>query len=240
MVSPRMSSFARVTTSVVLASVFALVVACSSSDSSSSVTGDDAGPGTSFGSDHDSGATSEDDAGTDSAAPPASPGDCDIADLTGVPPVTPTFKVYDTPPGTVPDTMTGGTIAGTYTVDKATVYLPKNFADAEKPDTSTGTMTAWAVFEGTSYKFSMDYDFKIDTVLGPQAQKATVKDSGTYSVNGANLTRETSCDPGSAPQQADLSFTDSGARGTIVMKTTISTPLGPGDVYIQLDAKKTP
>ena len=89
---------------------------------------------------------------------PAPEGPTSATSSPGVAAVSPTFKIYNSPPGTVPDTMTGGAVGGQYKVDKATVYLPSGTAGLAKPDTSDGNLVAWAVFQGTSFKFSLVYD----------------------------------------------------------------------------------
>ena len=70
--------------------------------------------------------TERDAGGVDSAKPPPK-NDCKLPDIKGVADVSPTFLVYAAP-GTVPPTMTGGTLKGNYTVDKATVFLPSGSA----------------------------------------------------------------------------------------------------------------
>jgi hypothetical protein len=225
----------RITALLSLSSIVAVAVACSSSGTSSPADNSSS----SSGSTPPSATPGGDDAGADAPPPTAPPSACTLADITGVASVNPTFKIYK-PPTSQPDTMTGGTIAGKYRVDKGTVYLPTNLESAINLDKCQGTLTAWADFEGSDFKFHMDYNFDIDSVLGPYQFKDTVKDSGTFTINVATLVRETTCDPTAPPQNAELSFTDNGTRGTIVVKTTVSTPLGPGDVYVQLEASKTP
>jgi hypothetical protein len=174
--------------------------------------------------------------GVDSAAPPPKPkNDCKLPDLKNVASVTPTFVTYAAP-ATVPATMTGGTLKGNYTVDKATVFLPSGSAGLADPKASTGTINAWAIFDGTNYRLYLKADFTISSVLGPQAQGTDTASQGAFTVNAAVLTLDHACDTAIA-DEADYSFTDSGGgRATILIKT----PSPYGDTYLQLDAAKTP
>ena len=170
--------------------------------------------------------------GTDSAKPPPK-NECKLAPLTGVADVTPTFVIHE-PPGSVPPTMTGGTLKGEYTVDQATVYLPTAAAGLVDPKATTGTINAWAIFDGTNYRLRMKANFVISSVLGPQAQGADTASQGGFTVSSAVLTLDHACDSVIA-NEADYSFTDmGGGRATILIKT----PSPYGDTYLRLDAAK--
>ena len=169
----------------------------------------------------------------DSATPSPPKNDCKLPPIAGVADITPTFLVYASP-GTVPGAMTGGTLDGQYTVDKATVYLPSGSAGLVDPKKSTGTVNAWAVFKGTDYRLYLKADFVISSVLGPQAQGADTASQGAFTVSAAVITLDHACDTAIA-QEADYSFTDTGGgRATILIKT----PSPYGDTYLQLDAAK--
>lgn len=167
----------------------------------------------------------------DSAAPPKK-NDCKLAALTGVADVSPEFVVYA--PGALPAVMTGGTLKGEYVVDKATVFLPSGTAGLVDPRASTGTINAWAVFDGTNYRLYLKAAFSISTMAGPQAQGADSASQGAFTVDASALTLDHACDTAIA-QEADYSFTDTGAgRATILIKT----PSPYGDTYLQLQAAK--
>lgn len=164
---------------------------------------------------------------------PAAPNDCKIAEVTGVPDVTPTFLVYD-PPATAPPEMKGGTLSGTYKVDKATVYLPTQTKGLADPAKSTGAVNGWAVFNGKDYRIALKSALSVASVLGPQAQNIDVTTQGGFTAAGATLTIDSACDV-TPPQQAEYTFTDDGSgRATLLIKT----PSTYGDSYLQLDAKK--
>jgi len=211
------------------------VAACSSSDANSGASpSSDAGDAPETGGD-------DLDGSAEATVPPADPSSCNLPDVTGATPVAATFKIYDPQAGTVPATMTGGSVGGTYRVDKATVYLPNNVKGLAHPDTSTGTVTAWAVFQGKNYKLSVAYDFSIDSAIGPQAQTSEKHGAGTFSVDGPKISFDTACDPANAITNVELSFTDHGDGGVLVIKTSVDTPIvGPGDAYIELGAVKQP
>jgi len=167
----------------------------------------------------------------DAATPPKN--DCKLASIQGITDVAPTFVTYASP-SVVPTTMTGGTLQGQYTVDKATVYLPSGTAGLVDARNSTGSVNAWALFSGTSYRIYLKADFSLATVAGPQAQGTDTASQGAFTVTGAALTLDHACDSTIA-QEADYSFTDTAdGRATILIKT--STPYG--DTYMQLDAAK--
>lgn len=175
------------------------------------------------------------DGGADSSdsASPKPTNDCKLTDLQGVPDVAPTFLVYATP-STVPMTMTGGTLQGEYKVDKATVFLPAGTGGLIDARASTGSVNAWALFNGTNYSLHLKAAFNLSTVAGPQAQGTNTTSQGAFTTTGPLLTLDHACD-GALTNEADYSFTDTGnGRATILIKT--ATPYG--DTYLQLDAAK--
>jgi len=181
----------------------------------------------------DAGKTPDAEAGVGDAAKPPPKSDCKLPEMKGVADVTPTFLVYASP-GTVPPAMTGGTLKGNYTVDKATVFLPSASAGVADPSKSTGTINAWAIFDGTNYRLHLKSDFTISSVFGPQSQGADTASQGAFTVSASALTLDHACDTTIA-QEADYSFTDTGGgRATILIKT----PSPYGDTYLQLDAAK--
>jgi hypothetical protein len=129
--------------------------------------------------------------------------------------------------------MKGGEADGTYKVDKAIVYLPSSVKGLARPASSTGTVNAWAIFDGSSYRLSLKADLSIDSIIGPQPENEDVAAQGTFSVAAEKLNLETACDPATAPN-AELSFSDQGPRATILIKTQVP----QGDVYLQLEATK--
>jgi hypothetical protein len=218
-----------------LLALFAPVVltGCSSSTSETAAP-EDADGGTSTGLPAADGGQSSDGGaggGGDGAGKPKN--DCKLADIKGVVDVTPAFAVYG-PPNAIPPTMTGGTLSGKYTVDSATVFLPSGSAGLADPSKSTGTINAWAVFDGTNYRLYLKAAFTISTVVGPQSQGADTASQGAFVASGATLTLDHACDTALA-SEADYTFTDNGGgRATILIKT----PTTYGDTYMQLDAAK--
>jgi hypothetical protein len=138
------------------------------------------------------------------------------------------------PPSVDAPPMSGGTLIGTYVVDKAKVFLPSGTAGLADPQKSTGTVNAWAIFDGTNYRLHLKADFVIDTVAGPQMQGSDGASQGGFTVSGSTLTLDHACDT-VIPAEADYSFTDMGnGRATILIKT----PSPYGDTYLELDAAK--
>lgn len=170
--------------------------------------------------------------GGDAATPPPK-NDCKLPDLQGVVDVAPTFVMYASP-NVVPQTMTGGTLQGEYKVDKATVFLPSNAAGLVEPRSSTGSVNAWALFNGTNYRLHLTASFTLATVAGPQAQGTDTVSQGAFTTTGPTLALDHACD-GALTDEADYSFTDTGnGRATILIKT----PTPYGDTYLQLEAAK--
>jgi hypothetical protein len=180
-------------------------------------------------------ATPKDDggAGNSDTAPPKPKNDCKLSPLVGVADVSPTFEMH-APPTSAPQTMTGGTLQGEYRVDTATVFLPSGSAGLVDPKKSTGTINAWAVFNGTNYRLYLKADFVISSVIGPQQQGADTASQGAFAVSGAVLTLDHACDSAIA-EEADYSFTDTGGGRAVIL---IKTPSPYGDTYLQLDAAK--
>ena len=218
--------------SLVLATLLPLaIVACSSSSSDGTSSGGTPEGGTPPGTTPEGGVGNGDGApGTDGAT---TGNDCKLTALTGVADVTPTF-LFDGPT-TPPPAMTGGTLKGKYIVDKATAYLPSATNGVADPAKSTGTVNAWAVFDGTSYLIKLKVDFTIAIKGGaPQAQTSDVTSQGGFTTATAALTLDYACDTKPA-DQATYTFTDTGSgRAQILIKTT--TPFG--DSFLLLDAAK--
>jgi hypothetical protein len=165
---------------------------------------------------------------------PASPkNECKLDAMSGVEDVTPSFVVYAMP-NEVPLEMTGGTLSGQYAVGGAKVYLPSGAAGLVSPEESTGTINAWAVFDGTNYRLHLKADFTLASVQGPLSQGVDNESQGGFKTNAEVLLLDHECDA-ALDNEADYSFTDDGnGHATILVKT--STPYG--DTYLQLDANK--
>lgn len=210
-----------------------VLIACATS-SGGSATPVDTEVGTTVPAPAPDGGTAQDGGAGDSdgAAPPPK-NDCKLTDLQGVADVAPTFVTY-TSPSLVPPTMTGGALQGEYTVDKATVFLPSGTAGLVDARSSTGSINAWALFNGTNYLLHLKASFSLTTAAGPQAQGTDTASQGAFTTSGAALTLDHACD-GALGNEADYSFTDTGnGRATILIKT----PTPYGDTYLQLDAAK--
>lgn len=218
--------------SLVLATLLPLaIVACSSSSSDGTSSGGTPEGGTPPGTTPEGGVGNNDGGpGIDSATPGTG---CKLTGLTGVADVTPTFVFNEA--STAPPAMTGGTLKGKYTVDKATAYLPAATKGVADPAKSTGTVNAWAVFDGTSYLIKLKVDFSIAITGGaPQAQASDVTSQGGFTTATAALTLDHACDTKPA-DEASYTFTDTGGgRAQILIKT--STPFG--DSFLLLDAAK--
>ena len=219
-----------------LAPLSLLAASCASTRVDDAATSDDGGPTTNPGTARDGGGGgggSKDSATSADGAKPPPPNDCKLNELTGNPDVTPEFLVYQ-PPGTAPPATTGGTLNGSYRVDKATVYLPTSSNGLVDPKKSTGTINAWAVFSGTNYRLYLKADFNLSTGLGPQMLGSAVASQGGYTVQIAALTLDHACDA-KLPDEADYTFTDTGVgHATILIKQGTMY----GDTYLQLDAVK--
>ena len=220
----------RVCLALVLSSVF--VAACSASG------GDGAAPPSTATEPSipapvpDAGKPADTGAGKDSTAPPPKNA-CDLPQVVGVADVAPVFVVYASP-SMVPPAMTGGALKGQYKVDGARVYLPSGSGGLVDPKKSTGTINAWAIFSGTSYRMHLKAAFEISTVAGPQMQGTDTETQGGFTVSGGVITLDHACD-GGLTDEADYSFKDEGGgRATILIKT----PTPYGDTYLQLDAAK--
>ena len=130
-----------------------------SSCSSSGATTTDPDGGSTPGSNPDGGA------GGGDARPDAPPNDCKLGELAGVADITPTFVTHE-PPATAPPAMTGGTLNGSYKVDKAKVFLPTMTKGLADPTKSTGTVNAWAIFNGKNYRLFLKSTFSF--LLNPE------------------------------------------------------------------------
>lgn len=166
--------------------------------------------------------------------PPAQPkNDCKLAAMTGVEDIAPSFVMYAFP-NEIPMTMKGGTLAGKYVGVGAKVYLPSAAAGLVFPEQSTGTMNAWAVFDGTNYHLKLKGSFTLGSVQGPLSQDVDNESQGGFTVDSENIALDHACDT-DTPQAADYSFTDDGSgKAMIVVK--MQTPYG--DTYLQLEATK--
>lgn len=210
----------------------AAIGACSSGSATTEVPQDpEAGTSTPAPGTGGEGGAPKGDAGTD--APSAPKNDCKLDALTGVADVTATFVTYSSP-SQVPPAMTGGTLKGKYKVDKAKVYLPSGTAGLADPKKSSGSVNAWAVFDGTNYRIKLEAAFTIESVIGPQTQGTDTASQGGFAVSSAALTLDHACDTALA-DEADYSFTDNGTgRATLLIKT----PSSYGDTYLELEAAK--
>lgn len=179
------------------------------------------------------GSTPAADAGTKETGTTKPKNDCKLDALTGVTDVAAEFVTYAAP-STVPTAMTGGKLEGKYKVDKAKVFLPSGTAGLADPRASTGSVNAWAVFDGTNYRIALKASFTISSVLGPQSQGTDTVSQGGFTVSSANLTLDHACDT-AITDEAEYSFTDTGGgRATLLIKQ----PTTYGDTYLQLDAAK--
>jgi hypothetical protein len=162
------------------------------------------------------------------APPPPPAKDCSLPSVTGAPEVPATFIVG------APPAMTGGALAGDYAVEHATVYLPTAAAGLVDPKNSTGTVTAWATFQGARYRLSLTSSFTIASVAGPQTSGVDTQSQGGFVAKGAAITLDHECDTAIA-DEADYSFTDDGSGFATIL---IKTPTAYGDVYLALEAIK--
>lgn len=165
--------------------------------------------------------------------PPPPKNECKLDAMTDVADVVPTFVVYAMP-NEIPLHMTGGTLSGRYAVDGAKVYLPSGAEGLVFPEQSTGSVNAWAVFEGASYRLRLKANFTLASVQGPLSQGTDTESQGGFTTKGEALLLDHACDAAIA-DEADYSFTNEGTgRATILIKT----PTPYGDTYLQLDATK--
>jgi hypothetical protein len=231
----RLRSVAR--SAAVVTSIVSLVglglAACSSSDGGGGATPTAEGGGAP-GTTNEGGTGKSDSAPAADGAPAPPANDCDLVALTGVADVAPTFVFYD-PPASAPPAMSGGTLSGKYIVDKATVYLPTQTKGLADPAKSTGTVNAWAVFDGKDYLLNLKASFTISSALGPQMQGSDITSQGAFTTSGPALTLDHACDTKPAAE-ADYTYTDKGAgRATILIKTSTTF----GDTYLELEATKS-
>ena len=172
-----------------------------------------------------------DKAGDPLPPPPKDSTACKLPELKGTD-VKPAFLVYKA--GTTePPATKGGKVDGKYTIDKATVYLPSQTAGLVKPDQSTGTVNGWAIFDGKNYRISLKADLQVQSVVGPKPQNIAVDGQGTFSATGSAIKLETSCG-GAASPAAEVTFSENGARGTLVIKQATA----QGDAYLLLEAAR--
>ena len=206
---------------------------CSSSTNDGTSSGATPEGGTPPGTTNEGGAGKSDSAPAADGAPAPPANDCKLTALTGVADVIPTF-LFNDPPTTAPPAMTGGTLKGKYTVDKATVYLPTATKGLADPAKSTGTVNAWAVFDAANYLLNLKASFTISSAAGPQMQGSDVTSQGGFTVAAAALTLDHACDT-KPPTEADYSFSDTGSgRAQILIKTSTTF----GDTFLLLDASK--
>ena len=217
---------------IVAVSLVAGAAACSSG-STATVPPDSTSSGGSSGSSGSSGATDGGDATATDGGKAPGPG-CDLATVTGAAKVTSTFAIYD-PPSSVPVATTGGALAGTFRVTKAKVFLPTSTKGLADPAKSTGTVTGWAVFEGSRYRIKLDAALTINSVLGDRPQDIAVDSQGGFTVSGSTLAVDQACDGPDSGANAAYTFTASGDTATLVVKTPVATF---GDAYLEIEASK--
>ena len=210
-----------------------LVAACGASGDS----GNSGNSGESAVSPSDGGTTNTNvpDAGVDSGPdPPADAASaCNLNEITDATPVKVEF-VNLAPPTVVAPRMTGGATAGRFRVVGARVYLPKETASFTDPAKSSGTVTAWSIFQGSEYRIHINLDLVVKAKLGAdQIVKQTSDSQGKFTVTGERLTFDQSCDA-KKTAQPEYSFTNSGTAVTIVIKAKV----GPtnSDSYTELQA----
>jgi hypothetical protein len=169
------------------------------------------------------------------STPSADAASCTLGELTATA-VAPTFEVYDSAAGVAPPAMTGGKLEGKWRVDKATIYLPTEIKAFAKPASSKGTVTSWAVFRGSAYRLSLLVNVTIDA--GENGQFPFAKDArarGTFSTKESAIKFETACEEiDSETRDAEISFTEKGNRGTLVVKFKSTF----GTSYLELDATR--
>src|SRR5204863_5902505 len=95
-------------------------------------------------------------------------------------------------------------------------------------------VTGWAIFDGRNFRVSLKGDLQIQTIIGKQAQAIDVVDQGTFAATNAAIKFETSCKGGTA-QQADVQFSENGAKGTLIIKQAVE---NRGDAYFVLEATR--
>lgn len=135
-----------------------------------------------------------------------------------------------------PPVASGGALAGRFRVTRARVYLPAETAAFIDPTTSRGTVTGWAAFEGTNYRLFVDLALTIaSSVGGPQEQRSTSDEQGTFATSGTSLTLTPGCGaaaPTAPVPEYSYSVTSTGA--TLIVKTKV--PPFNADSYVELDA----
>lgn len=169
----------------------------------------------------------------DTPAPTEPANSCKLDGLTGIKDIVPSFVMYSFP-NEIPASMTGGTLSGKYVGVGGKVYLPSNAAGLVYPEQSTGSMNAWAIFDGTNYHLKLKGSFTLGSVQGPLSQDVDNESQGAFSVDGEVITIDHACDT-ETPQAADYSFTDDGS-GNAMIVVKMKTPYG--DTYLQLEATK--
>jgi hypothetical protein len=171
------------------------------------------------------------DSGAEAAAPRV-PASCALRAVVGAAAVTPTFANL-APPSVVVPTMTGGTVAGRFKFTRAAALLPAETASFVDPTKSSGSVTAWAVFEESSYRLHLDVALVVATsVSGNQAQTTSVDSQGTWTTSAASLVLDPSCDT-ATPAAAEYSFTGTPGSLSLLIKTKVG-PFASAS-YLQLD-----
>jgi len=193
-----------------------------STPSSSSSGGNDQSPVASAsssgsGSSSSSGAASGSSSG--STSPPgddgggAAPNACDpIMAVTGTSDVPVTFE-FNTGT-TTPPAQTGGPIAGTWRITKATLYLPSGLQGLVTLSASTGTVNAWGVFTANTFRIDANVNISVSSVLGSQPLTELYDYQGSDTTSGSAFTIGSTCgDAGPPPFTA--TYSASGTTGTI-------------------------
>lgn len=167
--------------------------------------------------------------------PPADPVACTIPAISDIATVSPAFIVQDEDKGIVaPVAKGGGNTAGTFRVDKATVWLPESLKGLVKPESSTGTVVAWASFRRDQHRFNIKVDLSVDSKKGPQKQNTEVASDGTFTLDAKGVFKVATSCPGSTAPTTEVSFLDQGARVTFLLRV----PTNRGDVILALEANR--
>lgn len=173
----------------------------------------------------------------DSAVPPA-PATCPPAPPSAaLPAVTGTYlHTGGASPQSVPG-MTGGSPIGTWGTTHVTVYLPPSAAGFVTAETSTISGNGWFAYDANGqYRYALNLNVSVATILGPQNQNVQLTSVGTYTLGGATINATAQCTTGaegatvsSAPT---IQFT---ANGGTTSQFLISVPSDAGVLNFVID-----
>lgn len=161
-------------------------------------------------------------------APPAEPAACQLPELAAPQVITPGFMQVDKNDGVLAPAVDPNVkmeaMAGTYTIDKATVWLPEVLNGLVKPEESTGTVQAGAIVVKDRHRFSFHAKVSVASKRGPQNQSIDVESYGTQALTSGVIKLTSACDDKPIPQSA-IEFIDNGnGRGTFLLRTPATGP----------------